>query len=441
MAAKANPNNPMGLSRTAENLMVFTLCLVFGFVMFDRFAISNLSTYVMADLNIDLTQLGMITSAFAISWAVAGYLGGVIADISKSKKKVLLICVLVFSILSLSTGFAGGFISLALIRFGMGIVEGPVLPLNQTIIINESTPTRRGLNAGLMQTSAVGLISSLLGPILCVALAEAFGWRATFYITIIPGLIICVMIWFLIKEPVIRGTNIVDHMLTQNEQDSADGQGEVVQAPAEKPTFRESLKIIKNRNVLVSILAGIFIIYWYINTLSFTPAFLVTVKGLTEASMSLIMSCYGVGAIIWGIIIPKLSDIYGRKPMIIIGALISILANLGLVFSDNFAVMAVCAIVGWAGSGIFPLFESAVPGESVDPRYSTSAIGIVQLFGELIGGGLGATLCGWIGNTYGLASGMWSCAIAVIVAAVVAIGYYETAPAVVARRKAKKQQA
>ena len=44
---------------------------------------------------------------------------------------------------------------------------------------------------------------------------------------------------------------------------------------AEKPTFKESLKIIKNRNVLISILAGIFILYWYICTLSFTPAFLV----------------------------------------------------------------------------------------------------------------------------------------------------------------------
>ena len=171
MTEDVTKKNPMGLSRAMENLMVLTLCLVFGFVMFDRFALTNLETYIMlpvaeGGLGVTVAEIGLITSAFAIAWSIAGYLGGVLADITKSKKRILLICVLVFSILSLSTGFAGGFVSLMCIRLIMGIVEGPVLPLNQTIMINESTPSRRGLNAGLMQTSAVGLVSSLLGPII-----------------------------------------------------------------------------------------------------------------------------------------------------------------------------------------------------------------------------------------------------------------------------------
>lgn len=441
--------NPMGLSRTMENLMVLTLCLIFGFVMFDRFALTNLETYIMmpeaeGGIGITVEEIGLITSSFAIAWAVAGYIGGVIADLARAKKKILLICVLAFSVLSLSTGFAGSFVALMCIRFLMGVVEGPVLPLNQTIMINESTPSRRGLNAGLMQTSAVGLISSLLGPIICVALAESIGWRATFYITIIPGIIICIMIWFIIKEPVIKGTNVVDSMLDkplpgEDGYDVAQAQAE---APAaedlEKPTFKDSLKMFKNRNVLVSVLAGIFILYWYICTLSFTPAFLVGFKGMSPVDMGFIMSCYGIGAIIWGIVIPRLSDIVGRKPMVIIGALLSIFANLGLLLTDNAAIMAVCCIIGWAGAGIFPLFESAIPAESVDPRYSTSAIGLVQLVGELVGAGFGATLCGFIGGAYGLDVAQWTCLIAIVIAAVIAFAYYETAPNVLAKRAARK---
>jgi MFS family permease len=451
MNVDATAKNPMGFSRAMENMMVLTLCLVFGFVMFDRFALTNLETYIMLSpaeggLGITVSQIGMITSAFAIAWAIAGYIGGVIADISRAKKKLLFICVLLFSVLSLSTGFAGGFVSLLLIRLLMGVVEGPVLPLNQTIMINESTPNRRGLNAGLMQTSAVGLVSSLLGPIICVALAEAFGWRATFYITIIPGLIICVMIWFFIKEPVIGGVNVAGEILDGNQTAVSDEEGKAaveeqkaqLNKDDEKPTFRESLKVIKNRNVIVSILAGIFILYWYLCTLSFTPAFLVNDKGIDPTSMSFIMSCYGIGAIIWGIVIPKLSDIFGRKPLIIIGCFMSILANLGLLLSDNAAIMAVCCIIGWAGAGVFPLFESAVPAESVDPRYSTSAIGLVQLVGELIGSGVGATVCGIIGETYGLAVSQWTCFAAIIIAAIISFGYYETAPAVLAKRASKK---
>ena len=436
--------NPMGLSRTMENLMVLTLCLIFGFVMFDRFALTNLETYIMlpeaeGGIGITVEEIGLITSSFAIAWAVAGYIGGVIADLARAKKKILLICVLLFSVLSLSTGFAGSFVALMAIRFLMGVVEGPVLPLNQTIMINESTPSRRGLNAGLMQTSAVGLISSLLGPIICVALAESIGWRATFYITIIPGIIICIMIWFIIKEPIIKGHNVVEEIMDKNVTGAEDFDAQAAAAEIdEKPTFKDSLKMFKNRNVLVSVLAGIFILYWYICTLSFTPAFLVGFKGMSPVDMGFIMSCYGVGAIIWGIVIPRLSDIVGRKPMVIIGALLSIFANLGLLLTDNVAIMAVCCIIGWAGAGIFPLFESAIPAESVDPRYSTSAIGLVQLVGELIGAGFGATLCGFIGGAMGLDVSQWSCLIAIVIAAVIALAYYETAPNVVAKRAAKK---
>jgi len=53
-----------------ENWMVFILCLAFGFVMFDRFALSNLQNYIMADLNISYTQLGLATSVFALTWAI-----------------------------------------------------------------------------------------------------------------------------------------------------------------------------------------------------------------------------------------------------------------------------------------------------------------------------------------------------------------------------------
>lgn len=436
--------NPMGLSKTMENLMVLTLCLVFGFVMFDRFALTNLETYIMAPaaeggIGITVEQIGLITSAFAIAWAVAGYIGGVIADLARAKKKILLICVLVFSVLSLSTGFAGGFVALMCIRFLMGVVEGPVLPLNQTIMINESTPSRRGLNAGLMQTSAVGLISSLLGPIICVALAESVGWRATFYITIIPGLIICVMIWFIIKEPIIKGHNVVDEILDRPlEGVDAPDIVEAAEAIEEKPTFKESLQMFKNRNVLISVFAGIFILYWYICTLSFTPAFLVGFKGLSPVDMGLIMSCYGIGAIIWGIVLPRLSDVFGRKPLVIIGCFLSILANLGLLLTNSMGIMAVCCIIGWAGAGVFPLFESAIPAESVDPKYSTSAIGLVQLVGELVGAGLGATLCGFIGGAMGLDVSQWTCLAAIVVAAIIAFGYYETAPNVLAKRAAKK---
>lgn len=406
----------MTYTKKYENLMVLTLSLIFGFVMFDRFALSNLSAYILPDLSMDVVQLGVLTSAFAISWSVAGYLGAAISDISRNKKRVLMICVILFSVFSLSTGLAGGFTSLIAIRFIMGIFEGPILPIAQTIIINESSVNRRGLNGGIMQVVAPGLISTLAGPLICVWLCENFGWRATFYLTIVPGLIIAFMIFRLIKEPQIAASN------------------------ASKPTFKESLGVLKNRNVLISIIAGVFVLYWYICVLAFGPV-AIGAKGIDPQHMAVIMSCFGVGAIIWGIIVPKIGDTIGRKPTIFIFCLISCVAPFGIVFFDSYIAMGACAVIGWCGAGVFPLFEAVVPGESVDPRYSASAIGLVQLVGELVGAGAGATLCGWIGNTYGMNTAMITMGIAIIIAAVISLGYYETCPAVLAKRKAAKEVA
>ncbi|MGI6221365.1 MAG: MFS transporter, partial [Coriobacteriales bacterium] len=289
--------------------MVITLCLTFGFVMYDRFCITNMASFVMTDLNIDAGQLGLISSAFAIAWAFAGYFGGMAADMSKHKKRLLTIIVLLFSLLSMSTGFTQGVASVACVRVLMGIVEGPVLPLCQSHVVHESTPARRGFNQGLVQVSAVGLFSSLLGPVLSVYLAQTIGWRGSFYVTIIPGLIICVMLIFLVKEPVIRNINLADEFLTKNEDVEAVAaeQSAIDEPAAEKASIKGAFSIVKDRNIILACIAAIFILTWYLNTLTFTQPFMVMDRGFDPTPVSIIMTCLGVGAIFWGAVLPKIS--------------------------------------------------------------------------------------------------------------------------------------
>jgi predicted MFS family arabinose efflux permease len=396
-----------------ENKMLGILCLTFGFVMFDRFALTNMANFVVEDLGLTNAQLGLLTSAFAFAWAISGFFGSAFSDLRSSKKKVLIGAVVLFSLCSFSSGLATGFISLLIIRFVMGIFEGPVLPLAQAFMLAQSSPHRRGFNMGFMQTSAVGLISSMLGPIIVVALAAAFSWRVTFFLTIIPGLIIAFLIAKVLEEPVLEKTE-------EKEQ------------PKEKVRIWD---VFKNRNVVISCLFGICILSWYIVMLSFSPLFLTQVKGLTPTQMSFIMSALGVGAIVWGMVVPKLSDHLGRKPMIIIFSLLSIVAPLGFLYANSYAMLALCAFIGWCGAGVFPLFESAVPAESVHPKFASTSIATVQLVGELIGAVGGAAIAGILGDIYGLSAIMWFTTGCMVVGAVIAFGYYETAPLVLAKRR------
>ena len=408
------------LKKGYENWMVFVLCLAFGFVMFDRFALSNLQTYIMADLKISYTQLGLATSVFAFSWAIIGLFGSYIADTRVSRKKLLAIIVFFFSICSMLTGLVTGFVMLLLVRLLMGAFEGPVMPVSQSFIIPQSSPHRRGMNMGLMQVSAVGLISTMIGPLVQVALAESIGWRTTFVLTIIPGIIISIMIWKILINPT---TSL-----------SADETGKKEKKPKEKINYVE---VFKNRNVILSIVGTLFLLCWYICTLTYAPGYLTTAKGLTNTEMSYVMSAFGVGAILWGVLIPRLSDKFGRKPLVMIAALMGICAPLGIVYGPaSVPFLMFIAFFGWGGTGVNALMQSTIPAESGDPRFVSTIIGSNQLTGELIGATLGATLLGIVADKSGLGTVMIICAACMAVCFIVSLFYRESAPLVVARRDA-----
>ncbi len=406
------------LKKGYENWMVFILCLAFGFVMFDRFAISNLQNYIMADLKISYTQLGLATSVFALSWAIIGLFGSYIADTKVSRKKLLAIIVFCFSICSMLTGLAAGFVMLILVRLLMGAFEGPVMPVSQSFIIPQSSPHRRGMNMGLMQVSAVGMISTMLGPIIQVALAESIGWRTTFVLTIVPGIIISILIWKILINPT---TSL-----------SVSETGTKEKKPKEKINYVE---VFKNRNVILSIVGTLFLLCWYVCTLTYAPGYLTTVKGLTNTQMSYVMSGFGVGAILWGILIPRLSDKFGRKPLVLIAALMGICAPIGILYCPaNVPLLMFVAFFGWGGTGVCALMQSTIPAESGDPRFVSTIIGSNQLTGELIGATLGATLLGAVADKSGLGAAMIICAACMGVCFIVSLFYKESAPLVVARK-------
>jgi MFS family permease len=394
--------------------MVIILCLAFGFVMFDRFALSYLMPFVAKDLKLSNTQIGLIMSGFAFAWALSGLFSSFLSDLKGGKKKFLAFSILLFSLLSFTTGLAGSFISLIIIRVVMGVFEGPVLPLAQAFMLAGSTPSRRGFNMGVMQTSAVGVISSMVGPVLLVALATALTWRKTFYLTAIPGLIVLFLAAKYLREPQMASV-------------------ETEQKPKEKIKLSD---VFKNRNIIVSLVFGPFILCWYVGLLSFAPLYLTTVKGLTPGAMSVIMSALGVGAVVWGIIVPMLSDHIGRKPIIIIFSMLSICAPLGLILTPagNTALMALCAFVGWCGAGVYPLFMSTVPGESVNGKFVATAISSIQGFGEIIGAVVGMMVAGVMADAYGLVSTMWLFVGCMVAATLIAFAYYETAPVVLAKK-------
>src|ERR1700752_4528507 len=86
-------------------------------------------------------------------------------------------------------------------RIIMGLSEGGILPICQSLLVAESTEKRRGLNMGVMQNVGSNFFGSFLAPIVLVAIAQAWSWRAGFYVAAAPGLLCALLVMFLIREP------------------------------------------------------------------------------------------------------------------------------------------------------------------------------------------------------------------------------------------------
>ena len=174
---------------TYENGVLIMLFFSMGFVFFDRLAITYLFPFITTEFNLTNFQIGILGAAVSLAWAFSGPILGLYADKGNRRKKFMVTLMIIFSFVSFAQGLATGFVTLLIMRLLIGLFEGPFLPIAQSVMAIESTPSRRGFNMGFIQVTPTGLIGGVLAPLILVAIANAFDWRAAFYFTLLPGLI------------------------------------------------------------------------------------------------------------------------------------------------------------------------------------------------------------------------------------------------------------
>src|SRR6202451_527707 len=184
-----------------ETKLIWVLTITFGFVFFDRNAANFLMPFIANDLHFNNSQVGLVASALSFTWAVAAFLGGAYSDRTGNRKAFLLITVVEFSLCSFASGLAVSFATLFSTRLLMGLAEGPILPIAQSLVAIESTAARRGNNMGVMQNFGSNLLGSFVAPLVLVAIASAFSWRWAFYLSGVPGLIMALLIAKYVRQP------------------------------------------------------------------------------------------------------------------------------------------------------------------------------------------------------------------------------------------------
>jgi MFS family permease len=168
----------------------------------DRAAMSILIEPIKADLGLTDTQLGLLTGfAFSLTYALFGIPLARLAD-TRSRVKLLAVCLTVWSAATAVAGFAQNFIQLALTRVMVGIGEAGGAPASVSMMGDYYTPENR--SRGMSWYQLGGAAGGTLGLALVGVIADHYGWRVAFFAMGLPGVLLAIILVTTLRDP-LRG--------------------------------------------------------------------------------------------------------------------------------------------------------------------------------------------------------------------------------------------
>jgi MFS family permease len=411
--------------------LTILFCLMFGFIGIQRVVIGVIMPLIKDDLKFSDTQFGLIVAITGLTWAIGTIVFASIGD-RYGRRPVIAICTILSGVLSWITGFAHSVGQLIAIRGFLGLFEGGPYALSMGTISEEAPPHRRAMNAGLV-TGAFMLIGICIGSQVAGWLVKKFGsWRPVFFVVSIPAIIVGILLFIIVRE-----TPSVAETIRRRKA----GQKIEKTKEVDKGSIREAFKY---KNVLISSINSIPVMGWLYIFTAFSSNFLLKVHHFDMMAIGLIISASGLGGFIGEFTMGTVSDMIGRKKALIIDSLLCSAAGIAVAMSPVGTSPLVFGtfffFFGLFGGGMYPMYLSTLPAESVPPRISGTAVAIPTAIGEILGAALMPSIAGFLSDHLSKFAPMWMAAIAGILIAIISIFYVETAPRCIAKMQHKPTQ-
>jgi Arabinose efflux permease len=163
----------------------------------DRQVIFSVFPLLSTDLGLSNTQLGLLSTVFLWIYGGLSPISGFLAD-RFGRGRMISFSLLVWSAVTLLTGFSSSFTQLISARALMGISEACYLPAALARIASAHGPRTRSLAIGLHQSGLyVGMI---LGGVGGGWIGQRYGWRAPFLILGAIGIAYFVFVYLFFRN-------------------------------------------------------------------------------------------------------------------------------------------------------------------------------------------------------------------------------------------------
>jgi MFS family permease len=382
----------------------------------DRAALSIANVEVRQELGINATQMGVLLSAFLLSYALAQLPAGISVD-RVGPRKLLGLGLGLWSLAQALTGFVSTFGQFYWARVILGVGESPQFPTAARVISNWFHASRRALPMAAA-TSAAPSIGSALAPPLLTVLMLWLGWRAMFVTLGVVG-IFAAMIWMLLyRDPEACATP--EDIAYIRSDDTA---------TTSKVTFRQWGRLFRCRTTWAMLLGNFGSGYLFWVYYAWLPGFLEMQHHISVAKTGIYASipplCGIVGALAGGYASDRLaasgvSLINSRKVLIVVGLLGTAALTVGAAFAQSAGLAITLASIAVLFSNCASATIWAIVTATAPPNYVAS-LGSIQNCGGYLGGACSPVVTGFVVDQTG--SFVWALFIGAAAAAVGAFIY------------------
>jgi len=261
--------------------VVFLLILLFAITYLDRVCISVAGPRMQQALRISPVGWGWVTGIFTLSYCLFEIPTGAMGD-RIGPRRVLTRIVLWWSVFTALTGAVAGYPALLVTRFLFGAGEAGAFP-NAGVVVSRWFPaSQRATLCGV--TLFASQIGGALAPLLVVPIQMRYGWRASFFVFGLVGVLWASAWYFWFRDSPEEKTSGEFAIQTNAAIPHRDHQ---------KFPWRIALRSQSIRALLVTAFCYVYVFNFF---QTWFHTFLVKGRGFSEASLLLSAIPYGVAA-------------------------------------------------------------------------------------------------------------------------------------------------
>ncbi|GAA2442912.1 MFS transporter [Streptomyces macrosporus] len=344
-----------------------------------EFVMMGLLPNVADDLGVSVPSAGHLVSAYAIGVVIGAPLLAAVG-VRVPRRRMLVALMGLFTLGNLASALAPGYGTLLAGRVLAGLPHGAFFGVGAVVA---ARLVREGRQARAVATMFLGLtVANIVGVPLGTALGQQLGWRATFLVVTVIGLIAMGAL-----------ATLVPHLPLERRDGGAGRE------------LRREIRALGDRQVLLGLLTAVFGFAGVFALYSYLASMVTEVTGLAESSVTVVLALFGVGMTLGALAAGPLTDralrptLYGA-----LGALALVLVTFRFTVHVPWAALATVVVIGAVGfMTTTPLqmlvMEKARHAPTLAAASNHSAFNLANAGGAWAGGTAIAAGWGWTSPT------------------------------------------